>query len=367
MLLKKLLKKLSVKSLIFISLYYKKNVVTGANKRFDSIINSILENSNEEEVNDIWVVCRKGEYENHNVNIIEIPKFNLFSRYFDYLFLSFYSIIFIFKKSFVITDFNPIVLPQLFSTRQYQLVHDVRVSDGYSRWSNLNQFFIKFFWKRCKNFIVVSEFTKSRLIEHYDVIPDNIIISYNGVNELEFCNKKTIKDIDLLYIATFEERKNHILLIRALDKIKCKLNVVFIGRDLGLKSEIEIAASELHHNISFIDSCSSSELDDYYARTKVFISPSLYEGFGMPILEAYVHGCFVTCSDIAVFREILNENAVYFSPYQIDDIKDAITKTLMKVDNKNDDSSMLYVKRIREKFLWSNITKKLLADIKNND
>jgi glycosyltransferase involved in cell wall biosynthesis len=100
---------------------------------------------------------------------------------------------------------------------------------------------------------------------------------------------------------------------------------------------------------------SESELIDYYDRSNLFVSPSLYEGFGMPLVEALSRGCKVLCTDIEVFREVGKDYVEYFSP----DDPPALLRLI--VDRLNRPNREMTNNNFFESYKWSNITKDLVS------
>lgn len=344
---------------IFSSPYYLNERSTGANKRFECIIYEL------QDAHEIGVVVVKGQVPkglNTSVSVYEMPLFIAKSRVLSYVYLNFLYVYLFFGENIVISDFNPIPVSMFFSKKQFQLIHDARIFDNFGRWGNLSAKLMKFQWKYVRNKVVVSKFTKNRLCKELSINPSSIFVSYNGIFSSDIHNTtEEKKEIDLLYVATFEERKNHINLIKALNLIDSTLSVTLLGKDLGLKSEIQRAASKLvNHNVIFLDSVSESELSELYNKSKVFISPSLYEGFGMPILEAYAHGCRVLCSDIYVFHEVLSNKAEFFNPNDVQDISSKIINAHSSTNNNNNVSIPII-------FYWENIAIQLLENIKNRN
>ena len=182
---------------------------------------------------------------------------------------------------------------------------------------------------------------------------------------IKSANKK--RDIDITYIATFEKRKNHKFLIDALSHYsgENQLNVLFIGQDLGLKDNIKKISNRLEKvNIVFEDSIDSEkQIIDVYDRTKLFIYPSLYEGFGMPLIEAISRNCKIICSDIPVFREIAKDIPEYFNPNESPII---LTKKIEKalINYKQNLSSNI---NFIDKFRWRNIAEKFYLYVKNQN
>ena len=110
--------------------------------------------------------------------------------------------------------------------------------------------------------------------------------------------------------------------------------------------------------MKFVEKCSNKEIIEYYKKSKTYISPSRYEGFGMPLIEALESNCSLICSDLEVHREILEDNATYFTPGNHLELKIIINKNL-----KN------YIPELKKnnslKFSWENIFKKLIKKLEN--
>ncbi|MBA6381220.1 MULTISPECIES: glycosyltransferase family 1 protein [unclassified Colwellia] len=342
---------------IFSSPYYLNKRATGANKRFERVLYELQDKY------DIGIVVAKGEVPldvSPSVTLYEIPLFIANRRLLTFIYLNILYLYFSLFKNILISDFNPIPVSMFFSKRQFQLIHDTRIFDNFGRWDKLSSMFMKFQWKHVKNKVVVSQFTKDRLCKELSIKESSVIVSYNGVLPSDFdvsLNKD--KAIDLLYVATFEERKNHINLIRALANIEERLIVTFLGKDLGMKAVIEEEASKAdRHQITFLDSVSENELADLYQNSKIFISPSLYEGFGMPILEAYAYGCKVICSDIFVFHEVLGSKATYFNAEEVSSISRTIEESLSSFSNFKDQKVI-----VPNHFHWEVISEQLISDI----
>ena len=348
-----------------ISLYYKKEIVTGANKRLEFFTLSVYKNA---EIS--IVVCKNETPEwaiTNNIPVYELDCSINDSRIKKWYYLS--KFLLNIEPSIIINDFMPI--PFFLSRKKhifYQLVHDIRNNTQFHRSSNKiwSSRFQKYQWKISKNIITVSKFTKEQIIKLCDIHKDKIFVSYNGIDDsaiepIELINSSN-RDIDLLYIATFEKRKNHINLLKSIENIDFDLNIIFLGRDLGNLNEIQkyyaqILTKKKNINIEFIESVENEgELKKLYLRSKVFVSPSLYEGFGMPIIEAMTNGCIISCSNIDVFKEIASKYAYFFDPENINDIESVLIDCLKK-ENLAVKEQVEYVK---EKFTWDSIAKKFI-------
>lgn len=340
------------------SLYYEKNRITGANKRFDFFGKYLMKRDNVS----VIAVVRKGEIPSWAAETITLPRYESLSPILRRIFY-FFHLMFLFSKitGVIVSDFMPVPLWFTKKNTYYQLVHDIRNFTEYNRagLKKISSAIQKIQWTIVPNILTVSEFTKSQLISFCKIKPEKIFVSYNGIEEENRMYKK--RDIDFLYIATFEKRKNHNNLIRAfysyVNKINSNACMYLIGRDLGCKENIKNLVDELDltHSIIFLESVTEGELSDLYERTRTFVSPSLYEGFGMPIVEAMYFGCNIACSDIDVFREIAGGHATYFNPCDVDNILNGMHSSVMK-SNDNPDS----ISYVKSKFLWDSIISQFL-------
>ncbi len=351
-----------VSDILFCSLYYKSNLKTGANKRFENIILYSISHLLEDQK--IIVFIKKGNkskyFLNDKIVVYEIPNFPIFDRLLTFILLS------IRLNSFgpliVVSDFMPIPLTALSKHIHFQLVHDLRNFTEFKRvnYFSFGKLFQKRQWEKCQNIITVSDFSKNELLKYCNIDSDNVFVSPNGIDNSYLDIITDVEtDVDILYVATFEKRKNHQFLLSALknyDK-QNSIKVCLIGKDLGNREFVKKAAEHLHNNveIEFIDHISSeSELIEFYDRSNLFISPSLYEGFGMPIIEAISRGCKVLCTDMEVFREVGEESVQYFSTDDPSKLYNLISDNL---ENKNRNT---FSNEFLEQYKWSNISKNLI-------
>jgi len=351
-----------VNNLLFCSFYYRSNLKTGANKRFENIISSLKAHLAKDQK--IIVLIKKGNISEYfisdKIEVHELPEFPFLDRFITFIL---YSIkLMSFERLIAVSDFMPIPLLALSKHIHFQLVHDIRNFTEFRRVDYLSsgQKIQKRQWGKCQNIITVSNFTKNQLMEKCGIDQSKILVSPNGIDENYLAEiQANNRDIDILYIATFEKRKNHRLLIQALENYSGTdtIRVCLIGKDLGTKNDIVSHASGLDNNIEvdFIDHLDNEgELIDYYNRSNLFVCPSLYEGFGMPVIEALSRGCRVLCSDIEVFREVGGKSIEYFAPNDLTQLLKQIEKNLSK-KNKNNVASQFF-----EPYKWRKIAGDLL-------
>ena len=189
-------------------------------------------------------------------------------------------------------------------------------------------------------------------------------VIYNGVNKdyfqaiselesLKISEKFKLPENFLLAVGHFEKRKNYLNLIEALSRLH-KLGqletLVIIGNDSGeLKAVKErIDALNMSNHVYIFNGLSDLEVRYFYRSCKLFIFPSLYEGFGIPILEAMATNCSIVLSDIPVFREITQNKGAYF----LHNDPNSIAQAIIDVLNSNSEQERLieYGKKRVEEF-----------------
>ncbi|KKM22055.1 hypothetical protein LCGC14_1629190 [marine sediment metagenome] len=168
--------------------------------------------------------------------------------------------------------------------------------------------------RRCKNIIAISEFSKREAIEKLGLNPDYITIIQVGVNRDVFHPVRIynpIKRFKILHVGTEIGRKDFLTLLYALYEVKKHKDVILyrVGNPEYLD---EIKKLDLEFNIIYISEISDVDLNMLYNAVDLFVFPSNYEGYGLPIMEALSCGTPVICSDIPVFKEIYGDCVRYF-------------------------------------------------------
>tara|TARA_B100000315_G_C14588675_1_gene594543 strand:+ start:2643 stop:3704 length:1062 start_codon:yes stop_codon:yes gene_type:complete len=176
------------------------------------------------------------------------------------------------------------------------------------------------FLPRAERIITSSNTTKKSIKNHFNYPEDKISIIPYGVssnfrtlnNRSQLKEKYSIKNKSILHVGTSFPRKNIELILKLLLKNK-EITFIKIGK-FTAKQKKYIIKHGLKKRIFNISepAISSKELIEIYNIADVLLMPSLAEGFGLPILEAMACGCPVVCSDIAVFKELYNDQEVCF-------------------------------------------------------
>ena len=93
-----------------------------------------------------------------------------------------------------------------------------------------------------------------------------------------------------------------------------------------------------------------SLLIDLYRKAEAFVFPSLYEGFGIPIIESFINKCPVICSDIEIFKEIAENSVKYFNPKESLSLTDAMESVIFSPSEKNSLKERGYIQS--KKYSW---------------
>ncbi len=229
----------------------------------------------------------------------------------------------------------------------------------------------KYSIKNAAKIITISKSSKDDIIEEYKVPPQKVAIIHLGVkhesriknheSREKMMEKYGVKKPYILFVGTLQPRKNIARLVEAFSILSNKdLNLVVIGRRGWHFQEILDAPEKfgVAERVKFLENISDEELPEFYKAAELFVLPSLYEGFGLPILEAMKYGCPVATSNISSLPEAGGDAAEYFDPNDAGEIAKTIEKVL---GNENLRSDM--IKKGHEqlkKFSWEKAAKEVL-------
>lgn len=175
--------------------------------------------------------------------------------------------------------------------------------------------------------ITVSQFSKSEIIKYLGCANKKVEVIYNSFdNEMLVDSKveRSVKEHYFLTVGSIEPRKNLSRLINAFASKEFESYKLVIVGDKGKVFSTLNFESNNAENVIFTGYVTEEELISLYKHASFFIYPSVYEGFGIPPLEAMGMGCPVISSNQASMPEVCGNAAIYFDPYNINDIKRAI-------------------------------------------
>ncbi|MEY8337974.1 glycosyltransferase family 1 protein [Lachnospiraceae bacterium 62-35] len=289
-------------------------------------------------------------------NQIKLP-FEIYKYTADwYLFMAFPVPILLFRKNMVST------------------IHDICCWDCPETMNGMSKWYFRISHRaamiKCKSIITISKFSKARIVARLNYPKEKIWLIYCGVDK-KFLNyvpnqersKRVREQYNLpeqyiLSVSTLEPRKNLRLLISSYQKLILNggidIPLVLAGRKGwkvdGLLNDID---DKVKDRILFTGFINDVDLPVIYGNAKLFVFPSMYEGFGIPPLEAMACGTRVLSSNTCSLPEVLGETAEYFENNDEEDLCVKINKCL-----KNNSDRTFKFKQ--NKFLWSYEAEKLI-------
>ncbi len=193
---------------------------------------------------------------------------------------------------------------------------------------------------RADKVIAISQTTKNDLMEILNIPKERIKVIHHGISvNKPLCIKQTLTlDVPqqfILYVGDRNKYKNFNRFAQALSLVMHSHKNLYLICTGGFSfSDAEV---DLMHNLNIIHKCirlnvADEELRQLYSNALMLVVPSLYEGFGYPVLEAFNAGCPVAASNTPGLAETAGEAVIYFNPYDTDSIKSAIEKLLTDQD-----------------------------------
>jgi glycosyltransferase involved in cell wall biosynthesis len=214
----------------------------------------------------------------------------------------------------------------------YDMIHE-KFPQDFSKRNSTSEWKRKFV-KKASRVIAISENTKKDLVEILSVPPDKIDVIYLSTELRRDYNKEAINNYPKKYILFLGERsgyKNFSRFIEAVGKVFSKnkdFYLVIGGGGALSKSEMEKIFKLGISNRVIQKNLSDEELICVYSNATCFVFPSLYEGFGIPILEAFQCQCPLALSNASSFPEVAGDAGIYFDPCSIDSMENAISTVI---------------------------------------
>jgi glycosyltransferase involved in cell wall biosynthesis len=248
--------------------------------------------------------------------------------------------------------------PEWFSTR------DLRVLKRTVPWSI----------QRAARVITVSDVCRREIIERYQVPEEKVVRVYNAAGpasqsltdserrrELALLGLDSARPI-VLAVGNLQPRKNLVRLVKAFDRLTAgglDAELVLVGPEHYRAELITQAATALNARIRFTGYISDRQLAACYASATAFVFPSMYEGFGIPALEAMAHGTPVACASAGALPEVCGDAALYFDALDVESIAAAIQRLMSDAELR---SKLSRAGRIREQeFSWRRAAEATLA------
>jgi len=250
------------------------------------------------------------------------------------------------------------VLPPLVRCRSVVTIHDCihlmfpqylpsRMALAYARTS------IRLAAHRATRVLTVSESSKRDILRFVDTEPDKIDVIYNAFDDrfgiepreeevVRVRERYQLHDEFVLYAGNVKPHKNLERLIEAFDRVRKRgldhLKLVIIGDEISKYTSLRRAVHQhqLHKYVRFLGYLPEETLAVMYRLAGVFVFPSLYEGFGLPPLEAMASGTPVVTSNVSSLPEVAGDAAVLVDPYDPDSIAGGIERVLTDENVRRD-------------------------------
>lgn len=204
----------------------------------------------------------------------------------------------------------------------------------------------KFAVENAQHIITISNFSKKDIIKQYGIDRKKITVAYPGYDKEKFHikgglssgqkiqevkKKYQIRDNYIIYIGTIQPRKNLIRLMEAVSRIE-NLTLVMVGKHKGegrggwkfeeiLRTPVRLGIAG---RVKFLGFTPTEDLPYLLSGAKAFVLPSLYEGFGIPVVEAMACGTPIIVSNTSSLPEIVGKGGLLVNPYSVDQIEQAI-------------------------------------------
>ena len=260
-------------------------------------------------------------------------------------------------------DCDLVHIPNLFSVPRglpcpyvmtvHDLLEHMAWSSGQSGfWRSLHFQLTKRVLRGAARIFAVSNFTRTEIEKHFEIPPDRIEVVYNAIDERFLRGHASQADRELiaqryqvtypflLYAGKISPHKNVVRMIEAFSALRSELErdeafpdlkLIIIGDDLSGNPDLRrtVVRSGVQNDVRFLGFIPIEVLRTFYDEAKIFVFPSLYEGFGMPPLEAMAHGTPVVTSNVSSLPEVVGSAAVLVNPENVFEIMRALHRVLV--------------------------------------
>jgi glycosyltransferase involved in cell wall biosynthesis len=198
---------------------------------------------------------------------------------------------------------------------------------------------------RSARILTVSEASKRDILKFFNVPPEKVVVVYNAIDERFSCEplpedvarvraRFQLDQRFVLYVGNIKPHKNVERLIEAFQALRRRdlhdIKLLIIGDEISSFPALRRAVHrhKLHKHVRFLGYLPDETLAILYHLASVFVFPSLYEGFGLPPLEAMASGTPVVTSNVSSLPEIVGDAAILVDPYSVDAIEDGMRRVL---------------------------------------
>lgn len=261
--------------------------------------------------------------------------------------------------------------PKLIATFHdvYLLVTDEFASEAYRKWKT-QRYFVSA--QRADKIITVSEYLKKEILRNLPVPEEKVVVIHHGVDKRfyprptweisEAKEKYSLKGNYILSVGVGRRKNTQRALHafkRLIEELRQDLQFVLVGKFNQTEEYFRLAETPpLKGKVKFLGYMSNEDLPPLYSGAKVFFFPSLYEGFGIPVLEAMASGCPVVTSNVTALPEVAGEAALLVDPYNIEEMAHALCRPI-----KEEDLRYTLIQRGLERaklFSWERVARQIL-------
>ena len=203
----------------------------------------------------------------------------------------------------------------------------------------------KYACKKADIIIAVSEQTKNDIIHFFGTNPEKIKVIYQGCSAIfkerfseqektEVLNRLGLPQQFLLNVGTIEKRKNALAIVKAIKETN--ISLILVGKKTAYFDEIErfLKINNMQNQVIVLQNLTQRELAIIYQLATIFIYPSIFEGFGIPIIEALYSGVPVITNTTGVFPEAAGPESIYVNVMDDNDIKNKILSLWQDADKR---------------------------------
>jgi glycosyltransferase involved in cell wall biosynthesis len=249
----------------------------------------------------------------HNIDLLWVPQYNIPSLYRGKLMVTIHDLC--------------------------QLAHPETLANSLQR--NYAKYLLSKVSRRAAAIMCDSEFTSSEVQKYLYVDKKRVTVAYPPMGNSWSISDATASASSIppyfLAVGNVKKHKNLPRLIAAFGKIRSQVphNLIIVGkRDGFLNSEtmLQNTSEDFNGRVRFTGQITDQELKAYYHNAAALVFPSLYEGFGYPLVEAMTEECPIACSSIAPFLEVAGDAALLFDPNCVEDIGRALLEIATQPD-----------------------------------
>jgi len=197
---------------------------------------------------------------------------------------------------------------------------------------------VKYACNSAKKIIAISQQTKEDIIEYFKINPSGIEVVYQSVSprfyERQDCehlvSKYDLPNNFILSVGTIEQRKNQLSILKAIYSAQIENTVVFVGKPTLYSTELlkYITENNMESRVKFLNNIPRKDLVGLYQLASLSVYISVFEGFGLPVIESMASGCPVITSNVSCLPETAGGAAILCNPENSDEIGTEIKKLL---------------------------------------